>query len=367
MINDSIKNIIILSITPHFGISRFIKAKENNIDLNDLVNSPYKYIKLLSIRQESIDFLIQKKYLKYFNKVNEWLDSSDKNQIVTYLDDRYPVNLKHINNPPLVLYCKGNIEIISNIQIAIVGARNNTSYGKNVTAKLCAELKGSNITITSGLAYGIDTLAHKYALENKLNTIAVLGTGVDIIYPSSNKELYNKIINNNGLVISELPLETQASRYTFPQRNRIISGLSQGVVIVEATDKSGSLITAQHALEQNKEVFAVPGSIFSNSSKGCHNLIKQGAKLICNVNDILEEIKVSNSQDLQINTNKIEKEDIKLNELEKVVFDTINQDITTIDQIITKSNLPYQQVTSILFELEIKSLIEAVPGGYIKI
>ncbi|OIN83283.1 DNA-processing protein DprA [Francisella sp. TX07-6608] len=367
MIDNTIKNLIILSITPYFGNTRFVKAKENNFDFNEIINSPSTYIKTLSLRQESIDFLNQRKYLEYLDKVSKWLDSSDKNQIITYLDNRYPSDLKQISNPPFILYCSGNSDLLNSQQLAIVGARNHSSYGKNVTAKLCADLKGSKLTIISGLTYGIDTLAHKYAIDNNLSTIAVVGTGVDVVYPSSNRELYNKIINTNGLIISEFPLGTGPLRYNFPQRNRIISGLSKGVVVVDAASKSGSLITAELALEQNKEVFAIPGSIFSTTSQGCNQLIKQGAKLVCNVNDILEEINIASNTTQTSSTDNQVNKIISLNESERIILGSIDRELTTIDKIIIKSKLPYNQVTSILFELELKSLIESIPGGYINI
>ncbi|MEY8766591.1 MULTISPECIES: DNA-processing protein DprA [Francisella] len=362
--NNTTKSIIILSCTPYFGNNRLLKALETGVTFSEIIDNPSKYTKSLFLRQESIEYLNNRKYQSYLDKLYSWLKNNN-NKLVTYSDQAYPENLKHINNPPFVLYCTGNTKLLETAQLAIVGARKNSTYGKNATYKLCKELKDSNITITSGLAYGIDTLAHKHALENSLNTIAVVGTGVDIIYPSSNRELYSNIISNNGLIISELPLGTTASRYTFPQRNRIISGLSKGVVVIEAASKSGSLITAQHALEQNKEVFAVPGSIFSTSSQGCNELIKQGAKLVCDINDILEEINIDPNNSLQETSTKIADDNINLSNSEKVILDIIGQGLTTIDKIVTESKLPYMEITPILFELELKSLIESVPGGYI--
>ncbi|AEI35300.1 DNA-processing protein DprA [Francisella salina] len=362
--NNTTKSIVILSCTPYFGNSRLLKALETGVTFSEIIDNPSKYTKSLLLRHESIEYLNNRKCQSYLDKLYSWLENSN-NKLVTYTDQDYPENLKHINNPPFVLYCTGNIKLLDTVQLAIVGARNNSTYGKNATYKLCKELKDSNITITSGLAYGIDTLAHKYALENSLNTIAVVGTGVDMIYPSSNRALYSNIISNDGLIISELPLGTTASRYTFPQRNRIISGLSKGVAVIEAASKSGSLITAQHALEQNKEVFAVPGSIFSTSSQGCNELIKQGAKLVCDINDILEEINIDPNNSLQETSTKIADDNINLSNSEKVILDIIGQGLTTIDKIVTESKLPYMEITPILFELELKSLIESVPGGYI--
>lgn len=363
--NHLTKHLIILSCTPYFGNSRFQDAIEKDIAFNKIIQTPNEYKKTLRLREETIDFLNERKYLDYLNKIDKWLLKDSKNNILTYFDSNYPRSLKEIHNPPFLLYCIGKLELLETPQIAIVGARNNSTYGKNVTQKLCQELSNAQISITSGLAYGIDTLAHKYALECDLNTIAVVGTGVDIIYPSSNRELYNKIINNNGLIISEFQLGSGSLRHNFPQRNRIISGLSKGVIIVEAASRSGSLITAQLALEQNKEVFAIPGSIFSKTSQGCNDLIKQGAKLVNNTNDIFDEI------DIQTN---ISKHDIKadksiqglnLSPDEKTILEIINKELTTLDKIVIDSKLPYHKVTEILFELELRSLVDSIPGGYI--
>lgn len=360
---DNIRSTIILSNTPYFGISRFLKALSENFCFKEIIKHPSKYSKALSLRQETIDFLNAKKYEPYLEKVNKWL-ANPKNQILTFFDINYPKNLKQLATPPVILYCTGNIELLKKSQLAIVGARNHSTYGKNVTKKLCTDLQGSEISIISGLAYGIDTLAHKFALDSNLNTIAVVGTGVDLIYPSSNKELYNKIIETNNLIISELALATAPLRHNFPQRNRIISGLAKGVVIVEAAKKSGSLITAQLALDQNKEVFAIPGSIFSKTSEGCNELIKQGAKLVCDIKDILEEINLPSTtiqQDINSSINK----HIDLDTNENIILNNIDRELTTLDKIIMRSKLPYNQVMSILFELELKSLVESIPGGYI--
>lgn len=363
---ENTRNLLILSCTPYFGNSRFTLALKNNIDLNKLISSPNSYSKELKLRKETTNFLQEQKYTPYINKVKTWLNSPH-NRIITILDKDYPKLLKELSNAPFVLYCSGNTKLLNTQQLAIVGARNHSTYGKNVTDKICQNLAKTNITITSGLAYGVDTLAHKFALENSLPTIAVVGTGVDVIYPSSNRSLYEKIISNNSLIVSEFPLGTGPLRHNFPQRNRIISGLSKGVLVIEAAQKSGSLITAQLALEQNKEVFAVPGNIFSKTSQGCNDLIKQGAKLVGEVSDILEEICLNNTNTkIEYDTPAHKNTQApNLNEHEQAILQIIKPSITTLDKIILKSRLPYNKVTEILFELEMKSLIESVPGGYI--
>ena len=358
--NQSTKNCLILSDTPYFGSSRFVDVINSEIDLTDLINNPLKYKNKLLLRAESISYLQQQKYLDNLDKTAKWLDGAN-NHIVSYFDDNYPSFLKQISNPPMLLYCIGDIGLLCTDQIAVVGARNNSTYGKNVAKKIITELATvSNVAITSGLAYGIDTLAHHYALESNLKTIAVMGTGIDIIYPSSNRSLYHKIARE-GLIVSEYGFGVKPLRHNFPQRNRIISALSKGVLVIEASSKSGSLITADLALEQNKEVFAIPGSIFNSASLGCNELIKQGAKLVNNANDIIEEFSLNS-------TNKPFAEDCSadLDDKEKVIFDCINSTLTTVDQIVNQSNLSYDEVTNVLFELEMKSLVESVVGGYVR-
>ena len=211
--------------------------------------------------------------------------------------EEYPEQLRNIYDPPIKLYVLGNKQILNQKGIAIVGSRKATEYGKKVALQLAKELSENGINIISGLAVGIDTYAHLGTLKvaesrdaNKGMTIAVLGSGLDEIYPKENINLAKQIIKCGGCIVSEYPLETKPKKLNFPQRNRIISGLSQRVVIVEASEKSGSLITAEFALEQRREVFAVPGNIFYNTSIGTNNLIKQGAKLVSNYHVVFEDI-----------------------------------------------------------------------------
>lgn len=200
----------------------------------------------------------------------------------------YPQNLKNIYDPPKKIYLIGNKDLLYQKGIAIVGARDATQYGKKIAYNLAKELSEQNIVIISGLAIGIDSYAHKGSLEK--GTIAVLGSGIDNIYPKENLELAREIIKNKGCIISEYPLGTKPERLHFPQRNRIISGLSDGVVVIEASKKSGALITAEFALEQGKEIFAVPGDINKKQSEGTNQLIKDGAILLTSATDILENI-----------------------------------------------------------------------------
>ena len=229
---------------------------------------------------------------KYRENLDKYLEYMRKNNIelINIYDKYYPDKLKVIYDTPVVLYVKGNKELLSKKSLAIVGCRNCTSYGKKASQKLAYNLSLNNINVISGLARGIDSFAHIGSLEGKGKTIAVVGCGLDRVYPEENVELFNKIINSNGLIVSEYIIGTKPEAKNFPRRNRIISGLSDGVIVIEAREKSGTLITVDFALEQGKNVYAVPGNIDSLNSYGTNELIKQGAKIITNIDDVLEDL-----------------------------------------------------------------------------
>lgn len=228
---------------------------------------------------------------KYRIELEKYLNYMSKNdiEIINIYDKEYPDKLKLIYDPPIVLYIKGNKKILNEKSVAIVGCRLPTKYGENIAKKIAYNLSINNINIISGLAKGIDTCSHKGCLKAKGKTIAIVGCGLDRVYPEENKLLFKNIINNGGAIISEYVIGTKPLAQNFPRRNRIISGLSNGVVVVEAKEKSGTLITADFALEQGKEVYAVPGNITSFNSYGTNKLIKQGAKVVTNIQDILED------------------------------------------------------------------------------
>ena len=253
-----------------------------------------------------------------------------------------------------------NIIEDDNLAIAIVGSRKSTSYGRWATEKFVEELLELDVTIVSGLALGIDSIAHKKALEGKGRTIAVLGNGLDIVYPKRNKDIY-KEVPKNGALISEYFLGVPPLAYNFPQRNRIISGLSLGVIVIEAKEKSGSLITAHHALEQGKEVFALPGNINSIFSKGTNKLIKDGAKLIMNIDDIVEEVyelqeKLKNKKEKDIDYSQFSSLEIK-------VLENIKEGPVHSDSIALNTSLDISTVNSILTILELKGVIKEMTGG----
>jgi len=286
-------------------------------------------------------------------KNSGWIDQElrliDKEKVVLIdcLSPDYPSLLKEIAYPPLVIYIKGDKTSLSDLCFAIVGSRLASFYGVAMAEKFSFSLAALGMVIVSGLARGIDSAAHKRALEAG-KTVAVLGSGITNIYPRQNKYLADKI-SHKGAVISEFPLGEPPLRENFPRRNRIISGLSKGVLVVEAAARSGALITARYALEQNREVFALPGKADSPLSKGTHFLIKDGAKLVDSIEDILDELNVEWQP---------KKRSINLDSQEKVIFDIINREGIFLEEIITKSGLTMQEVSGAILTLQIKGLVE---------
>lgn len=310
--------------------------------------------------------------------------SNAQAHIISFDDDYYPQLLKQIYDPPLVLFAKGNIQLLNHQQIAIVGSRFSSIKGRETAFDFARQLTKQNYIVTSGLAMGIDAAAHQGALSIQSSTIAVVATGVDIVYPARHHDLANEILQHNGTILSEFYPGTQPRAGHFPKRNRLISGLSLGVVVVEAELKSGSLITARCALEQNREVFAVPSSIENPQAKGCHWLIKQGAKLVEDTADIVEELKEVVEPELYsieahsypINKKRpgILSETLKHNEkspskdlCNDSLLASVGYEITPIDKVISRSELPIEEVITRLTILELSGLIIAVPGGYIKV
>lgn len=300
--------------------------------------------------------------LKLINKHNV--------KVISYLDKEYPDNLKEIYNPPIILYVRGNILPEDKFAIAIVGSRNASHYGISTAERLGYELASRGLTISSGLARGIDAAGHKGALKAKGRTIAVLGSGLADIYPSEHLELADEIVKN-GAVVSEFPMETAPLKENFPRRNRIISGLSLGVVVVEAAKNSGALITADFALEQGRELYAVPGQARAVTSYGTNMLIRQGAKLVETSDDIIEELKEIIKRDSLFTAkseNKGESDIFQsakmhnLNESERKVLDAVNCEPTFIDDIVDAANLSTSEILNCLTKLELKGLVEQLPG-----
>ena len=275
--------------------------------------------------------------------------------ILTFRDQGYPKNLLHIYDPPPVLYVRGTLDYGDPLMVAIVGSRRGSSYGRAVTKRISKDLSSAGVTVVSGMARGIDTYAHLGALEAGKRTIAVLGCGIDVIYPPENKKLFFDIIDH-GAVISEFPLSTPPDGKNFPKRNRIISGISLGVVIVEATADSGSLITASYALEQGREVFAVPGNVGTATSQGTNRLIKQGAKLVEESQDILAEIVP------QYEGIITEDDPPALSNEEDGIFQLLSHNPLHIDEISRLCSMEIRRVSTILLELELKGVINQLSG-----
>lgn len=301
------------------------------------------------------------------DRVKEDLDLAAQNgyKVITLSDDDYPAILLQIPDPPPVLYVYGKMQ--SHVpKIAVVGSRNATGYGISAARRLCRDLASRQITVVSGMARGIDTAAHTGALMGQGETIAVLGSGLGKVYPAENLKLYHRIAQR-GAVISEFPIRTAPEAYNFPRRNRIISGLSLGTVVVEAAQKSGSLITARLAAEQNREVFAVPGSIRSFKSSGTHGLIKQGAKLVENVEDILEELQALLSPPAK-RDHTAQRHDTQelptLTDDEAVVFRTLGPYPLHIDDLGRKLAMDPGKLSSIMLTLELKGIVQQFPGKF---
>ncbi len=272
-------------------------------------------------------------------------------------DSAYPPRLKQIFDPPKALYVRGNIEVLQSPMFSVVGARKATYYGLTVAERIAFELAEAGLCVVSGMARGIDTAAHKGALRAVKPTVAVLGCGVDVVYPPENKKIMAEIIEK-GAVISEFPPGTSPAAGNFPQRNRLISGLSAGVLVVEAAEKSGSLITADFALEQGRDVFAVPGQVTNKLNKGAHWLIKQGARLTEEAADILDEL----GYELDLNKCRDEDPTEDLTQKEKKVYNIISDDPVCSEVIIDKTGLKSSEVLSILLLMEMKGLVVQLPG-----
>lgn len=289
----------------------------------------------------------------------EWRDAAEHHHLITWDSPDYPALLKETADPPVILYVKGQLSALNQPRLAVVGSRNPSITGSENAKNFAKALSTHGITIVSGLALGIDAQAHIGCLESAGQTIAVLGTGIDCIYPRRHLKLAEQI-SQNGLLISEFPLKSPPIAGHFPRRNRIISGLSLCILVIEAAIKSGSLITARMALEQNRDVLAIPGSIHNPLARGCHYLLQQGAKLITSVQDVLDELRIETQEPSS------DKPVFSLASGNENLVKFIGFEMTTIDQIIVRSGYTIEQVTSELAELELEGAVQSIPGGYIR-
>ncbi len=300
---------------------------------------------------------------KEWDKVNREIEGlmKDNIKLITIKDRQYPDGLRQLADAPIVLYIKGEIEESDKYAVAMIGSRAPTYYGSQVAERMSYELALKGLTIVSGMARGIDTASHRGALKAKGRTIAVLGSGIDIPYPRENRRLMEEIVSS-GAVISEFPLGTMPEKGNFPRRNRLISALSFGVVVVEATIDSGSLITVGYALEQGKEVFAVPGNITSKKSRGTNDLIKKGAKLVESADEVIEELRSQLIGVIKENRLDTKKSLPQMTDEEERLFKCLGDEPKHIDTIIRETGMPINKALSVLLNLELKGVLRQTDG-----
>ncbi len=359
---ETLKYLVALNHFSKFGPVRLNKLQKSFANWREaFFASPEKLIKA-GIENNIAQEFVQTRKNIIPDKILEQLKQNNI-KVISLQNKSYPKLLKEIYNPPIILYYYGEfIPEKDEFSIGIVGSRKYSIYGKQVVEKFSFELAQNNLNIVSGLALGIDTLAHNACLKAQGRTIAVLGCGLDLIYPASNKRLAQQIIASGGAIISEFPLGTPPLKHNFPQRNRIIAGLSLGVLVVEATKKSGALITANYALESNREVFAIPGNIFSPNSKGTNQLIKKGALAVTGTKDIINDLDLK-----QVNHYIDNKILVPKNEEEKIILTYLSHEPTHIDKLIRDTKLNASLVSSTLAIMEMKGMVKNLGGmRYVK-
>lgn len=361
MISNTLRYWLAAIYLPGIGPRRFFHWLANFSNVEKLFQASSDELQNIGLTAQQIH-AIQHPNWKQVESDLAWTQQLDQH-LISYDDPSYPSLLKESADPPLVLFVRGDKNVLASLQIAMVGSRHASPSGISNAEEFARYLAQAGFTITSGLALGVDGASHRGALAVGGKTIGVAGTGLNHIYPAAHRKLIESIIESHGAVISEFPLTMPPLSANFPRRNRIISGLSVGVLVVEAALKSGSLITAKFALEQGREVFAMPGSIQNPLVRGCHYLIRQGAKLVETVDDVLQELRafcVTNvPKQNEVRENLTSKENLLLKQ--------IAYENTPMDVIILRSSLTTSEVSSILLALELKGYIQSVPGGYIRI
>ncbi|MCR4943710.1 MAG: DNA-processing protein DprA [Clostridium sp.] len=321
-----------------------IKKYKNECEIYKKI---YKILPEFNLKQE----YIKENELEKALEVSEWILNNNVG-FITYFDEEYPEELKNIDNPPYGLFYKGNIKILKDRKVAIVGSRSCSQYGLEITKLLTKELISFNITIISGGAKGIDSCAHKTCVESSGKTVVVLGCGIDIIYPSVNKRLFDEVLKD-GLIITEFIPGTKPLKYNFPRRNRIISGLSETIIVAEASEKSGSLITAGIAAEQNKNVMAIPGTVFSKSSLGCNKLIRDGAQIFSEMEDLRTLLNLT-----------CENKERIISPIKQKILSIVSNEPMHIDEIVSKTFIDREAIFNVLFDMQIRKEIISLPGNY---
>jgi DNA processing protein len=349
---------------PSIGPSRFFALLKLFPKLSELFKTPSSQLSQLGLPAE-ISAAIANPPWHEIEANLRWAEQPD-NHLIVWNETDYPQLLAKITNHPPLLFVRGSRKTLNTAQLAIVGSRKPSPIGIETAQAFAQQLSACGLTITSGLALGIDTAAHQGAVMNAGKTIAVLGCGLARIYPQQNHRLAQTIVEKQGALVSEYPCEVGPQAKNFPRRNRLVSGMSLGVLVVEATLGSGSLITANLSNEQGREVFAIPGSIHNPLSQGCHNLIRQGAKLVETVQDILEELNSFNSITRVENTPGVLSAKNCLDAEHHQLLQCIGYETTSVDQLCARSSLPIPKVSSIVQVLELQGWIVPIPGGYMK-
>jgi DNA processing protein len=361
---DDFRHWLELSLVPGVGAKTFLKLLDEFGDPKSILGAPRSALERVQGVGSVLADAISRGQKSSLEKSLKLIDEFDVT-ILTLNDPTYPELLKHIHDPPPVLYVRGSFEPADRNAISVVGSRRATHYGKTVAGRIAGDLARIGFTVISGLAYGVDAAAHKAALDAGGRTIAVLGCGVDVVYPRANSKLFEQV-PGSGALISEFAMGAQPDAGHFPARNRIVSGLSLGTLVIEAPRRSGALITARLAMEQNREVFAVPGNVFSPYVEGCHRLIKDGAKLVENVYDIIGEIESGLVGDLLENSKPeadgADLEAAKLSADEKKILAFLSATPAHIDDVIEQCSLIAPRASGALVTLELKGRIQQLSG-----
>ena len=361
-----------LALTPGIGPRRLLRAVERCGSAARVLHLPLTELEGLEMPTQSAQFIASGSAAHEADLELEKLASTGAT-LVTWHDEAYPIRLREIYDPPALLWVRGDVNLLSKSSIAVVGTRHPTPYGTGMAERLSRDLAAHGLIILSGMARGVDTAAHKGALEAKRPTIAVWGTGVDVVYPKENKSLAEQIVLGGGTIVSELPLGTFPAPQNFPRRNRMLSGMSVGVLVIEAAEYSGTRVTARCALEQNREVFAVPGNVTTKNAWGPNLLIKQGAKLTACWEDIWEELPTSIRMELEQSEGFASEgtseaslfEESPLPPSEARVLNVLRQDeALQMDEILEKleQEMSSSEVFTALFELELAGRIRQLPG-----
>jgi len=357
---------LILLRAPQLGPSKLKILLERYGSAHSIVEASAQELAAFGLRQNTISEL-HNPDLESIQQDIDWSSEAD-HHIIAFTDKRYPERLKDISDPPIVLYIWGDPDYLDRPQLAMVGSRTPTASGEKTAFDFASHLSQAGITITSGLASGIDGACHKGALKGIAGTIALVAHGLDIIYPAAHRELA-QAISNNGAIVSEVPIGTEPHRGLFPRRNRIISGLSLGTLVVEAALKSGSLITARLALEHGREIFAIPGSIHNPLARGCHQLIRQGAKLVETADDIIEELLPHLSMgEIRQPEDKLTAEPAqRLDPDHQKLLKCLAYDPISVDALVNHSGFSASEVASMLLIMELEGMVVCQKGLYTRV